>query len=231
VIVLGIETAGPTCSVALVSPETGCRQIEFEGSGRLGAELAPTVQRLLSEGNLGAASPPDLIAVDTGPGSYTGLRIGLAAAKGLAFAWGRPLIGIPTADALSAQGLEQAERVLCAMDASRGEVFAVLYTRSAGRLERQPWERLAPAEALVEALPKAVTGPTLVLGDAAHLLADPSQGIEASDVAWPTAERIARLALHLHMEGERQDALQLCPIYYRPNEAEEQRRKRKMRSA
>ena len=97
-IVLGIETAGDKGSVALVEPDAlgGPRvtQVVIESSRQLGAELAPTIQRLLRAAGLGPSRTPDLVAVDTGPGSYTGLRIGLAAAKALCWRFGLPLVGV-----------------------------------------------------------------------------------------------------------------------------------------
>jgi tRNA threonylcarbamoyladenosine biosynthesis protein TsaB len=216
-IVLGIETAGPHGSVALLEADRPLRQTVITATRQLGAELAPAIQRLLREAGLGPDHPPDLVAVDVGPGSYTGLRIGLAAAKGLAFAWGRPLIGIPTVDALEALAPPTAQ-LLCALDASRGQVYAAL--------RRKP----AAVEEL-DGLRARLTGPLLVVGDAAPLLVDPARGITAADpaLAWPTAEGIARLALARHLGGERQDALRLSPIYFHANEAEAARRKRSMK--
>lgn len=221
-IVLGIETAGPRGSVALLRADQPPRLIEFQSSRRLGAELAPAIQRLLKEAQLGADSPPDLVAVDTGPGSYTGLRIGLAAAKGLAFAWGRPLIGVPAVDAIAAQAPRDAERVLCALDASRGQIYTVLFTGGAPNQAT-----LQDAEVLCASL----TEPTFAIGDAASQLQGvPGVQVAPPELAWPDALRIAEAAWRLHLAGTRHDALRLSPIYYRPSEAEEQRRKRKMRA-
>ncbi|HBP22080.1 MAG TPA: tRNA (adenosine(37)-N6)-threonylcarbamoyltransferase complex dimerization subunit type 1 TsaB [Planctomycetes bacterium] len=227
-IVLGIETAGPRGSVALLRPDSAPVEVSFAARGTLGAELAPAIQRLLEDNGLGPDTPPDLVAVDTGPGSYTGLRIGLAAAKGLAFAWGRPLLGIPTVDALSAQAIEWAgeeRHVLCALDASRGEVYAAIYTREPEGL------RLSSPGSLYEPqqLDAQLQAQTLVVGDAAESLADAARGIVAAELAWPSAIRIAHLAQRRYLDGAREDALDMAPIYYRPNEAEEQRRKRNMK--
>ncbi|MGE0710273.1 MAG: tRNA (adenosine(37)-N6)-threonylcarbamoyltransferase complex dimerization subunit type 1 TsaB [Planctomycetota bacterium] len=224
---LGIETAGTQGSVALLRPDRPAREVVFATSRRLGAELAPAIQDLLEAEGLGPDTPPDLVAVDTGPGSYTGLRIGLAAAKGLAFAWGRPLVGVPAVDALSAQAAEQGveRQVLCALDASRGEVYAALYERQEGEL------RLVLPGALTEpqAISARLAAPTLVVGDAAAVVQDAARGIVAAPLLWPSALRVAQLGRRRFMEGVRDDALHLAPIYYRPNEAEEQRRKRNMK--
>jgi tRNA threonylcarbamoyladenosine biosynthesis protein TsaB len=226
-IVLGIETAGPLGSVALLRSGHPVRELTFGASRRLGAELAPTIQDLLEAEGLGPTTPPDLVVVDTGPGSYTGLRIGLAAAKGLAFAWGRPLVGVPTSDALGAQACEgqRATRVLCALDAARGEIYASLYECVGESLRLiEPGALFAP-----QALSERLKSPTLVVGDAASSLANKERGIVASELTWPTASRVALVGQQRYMAGARDNALDMCPIYYRPNEAEEQRRKRNMK--
>lgn len=228
-IVLGIETAGPHGSVALLEPDApgGAKvtQTVLTATRQLGAELAPTIQRMLRAAGLGPKRPPDLVAVDVGPGSYTGLRIGLAAAKGLAFAWGRPLLGIPAVDALEAQA-PQKGRVVVAMDASRGQVYAASFLRTPdGLVREQRPELFDPA-----ILRQAIAGPAVVVGDAAEQVADPDRGVVAApDVRWPTADTIARLAHARFAVGERQDALRLCPVYFHLSEAEETRRKRGMK--
>jgi tRNA threonylcarbamoyladenosine biosynthesis protein TsaB len=231
VIVLGIETAGPQGSVALVrSDGHPSRQIDFQSSRRLGAELAPAIQRLLKESGLGANTPPDLITVDTGPGSYTGLRIGLAAAKGLAFAWSRPLIGVPSTHALVFQVPSQTRRVLCALDASRGQIYAALFTRDDPVADFRA--TLAASLSSVDALSAELEEETYVIGDAAEQLSGVSAATVApAELAWPSATRIAEAGLRAHLDGDRHDALRLSPIYYRPSEADEQRRKRAMRAS
>lgn len=220
-IVLGIETAGPRGDIALLIDDQPPRTAQIASARSLGAELAPTILRLLKQAGV-KEQGPDLIGVDLGPGSYTSLRIGLAAAKGMAFGWSCPLLGISSTDAIVRQ-LPPAERVLCAIDASRGEVHAALY--AGGQPARgQLYETASVRTALLDR-------PTVVVGDAAEHLVDDAAGITAADptLAWPTAETIARMALERHLKGEVQDALKLCPSYFRPNEAEARRRKRGMR--
>lgn len=230
-IILGIETAGPTGSVALVDTVAGTtQQVLLPASRQLGADLAPVVARLLTGSGLGPDRAPDLVAVDLGPGSYTGLRIGLAAAKGLCFAWGRPLLGVPAVEALAEEAIGAgATDVVVAMDASRGQVHAARFAASADGVVRTVgadlWEPAALRAALL-----AGPVPTLV-GDAAAAVADPARGLVAAAPPWPTAERVARVAFARHCRGERDDALRLVPIYFHANEAEETRRKRSMKAA
>jgi tRNA threonylcarbamoyladenosine biosynthesis protein TsaB len=228
VIVLGIETSGPRAGVALIVGDR-TRERLFDAHRALGAELAPTIQAILDDEGLGPDSPPDLVAVDIGPGSYTGLRVGLAAAKGLAFAWGRPLVGVRAIDALAVQAPSAASRVLCAIDAQRGEVYHASYERKDGRPSQIGAPSLDEPGALARAL--AATGDLVVIGDAAQQVAAALAGtrrIETApeDLAWPTPRLIAELGRERHLAGIRDDALGLAPVYYRASEAEERRRKR-----
>ncbi len=224
-IVLGIETSGPKGGVALVTPK-GCAERRFDAQRSLGSELAPAIQALLDEAGLGPANPPDLVAVDLGPGSYTGLRVGLAAAKGLAFAWGRPLVGVHLVDALARQA-PQGGRIVCALDAQRGEVWHCVLERSGrdARLVGEP--RVSELSALAAALGQEEA---VLIGDAAGVVEKALSGralVRAPDeLAWPAPRLVAELGRERHLAGAREDAIALSPLYMRANEAEERRRKR-----
>ena len=226
-IILGIETAGPFGGISLLLPEEAPRRVQFESARQLGAKLAPTIQKMVKAAGLGPRNPPDLVAVDLGPGSYTGLRIGLAAAKGLAFAWGRPLIGIAAAELLHLQA--GVERSVCTFDASRGEVYATILRSTPQGLHTE----LEPGLFTPEALQEHLQQPATLLGDATDAFVDPERGLIPLDppLAWPDPVQIALRGRERYLEGLRCDSLHLGPIYFRANEAEEARRKRSMRSA
>ena len=84
----------------------------------------------------------------------------------------------------------------------------------------------------MESLRACLNEETYVIGDAAEQLSEFSAATLApAELAWPTATRIAEAGRRAHLEGDRHDALRLTPIYYRPSEADEQRRKRSMRAS
>lgn len=125
-LVLAIDTTGARCGAAVT--DAGGRVLAFRDPviGRGHAEqLMPIVEEALKEAGAGW---PDLarIAVSVGPGSFTGLRVGVAAARGLALALGIPAVGVATLEAL-AEPFRHAGPVLAAMDAKRGEVYLAVY--------------------------------------------------------------------------------------------------------
>lgn len=128
--VLGIDTATPYLSLALVdeaglSVASFCERVERDHAKRVLPELDMLLKRA-------GVSKPQLTGVGAGvgPGSYTGLRVGLATAKGLAAALGLPVRGGSTLAAIAAQSLGLGERGAAALDARRGNVYAAVFERT-----------------------------------------------------------------------------------------------------
>src|SRR5688572_2247124 len=162
----------------------------------------------------------DLFAVSTGPGSFTGLRVGIATMQGLAFAEEKPLVGISTFDALAAVG--GAARVATWVDAWRGEVFAALYEN--GR-EVEPPTVAAPGPILA----RLAGRPTTFVGDGAaiyrHEIRAALDGeAEMAEPAVPLlAGTIARLATAAARGGARPQPHAIRPLYVRRSDAERAR--------
>ena len=124
--ILCIETATTNCSVAIAhSGKTLAVKEDYNGSYSHAEKLHLFIQEILVENNL-KLSNLDAIAISTGPGSYTGLRIGVSAAKGLCFSLDIPLISVPTLTALANQ-VEQRGIVIPMLDARRMEVYAAVF--------------------------------------------------------------------------------------------------------
>lgn len=129
--ILMIETSTECCSVAL-SDGAGILAYRINETPRQhAAQLAPYIQQILAESGLTAAGL-DAVAVSEGPGSYTGLRVGVSTAKGLCFGAGKPLIGIDTLHILAMQAEACFDRIVPMVDARRMEVYAASFD-SAGR--------------------------------------------------------------------------------------------------
>jgi len=130
--ILCIETSTVNCSVALVNSETGVVLDVIEDPSTdysHGRQLHLFVQKLLKNHHLSGTSL-QAISVSAGPGSYTGLRIGISAAKGLCLAWNMPLISVSTLRAIAAPYLSKYDNVIVLQDARRMEVFAAIYGKS-----------------------------------------------------------------------------------------------------
>lgn len=158
----------------------------------------------------------DIYAVAIGPGSFTGLRVGIATMQGLAFATGKPLIGASALDALAQ--IADAPRVATWVDAWRGEVYAAVY-EDGREVESPSVER---PEAILARLGDR---PTLFIGDGAATYADAIRGRQLSttiaDPALPLlASTIARIAAHEASAGHRPSPHAIRALYVRRPDAE-----------
>jgi len=178
-----------------------------------GRDIAPSIEAVFAECRLPLAAV-DLLACDLGPGSYTGLRVGLAAAKGLALALRKPLVGVASLDAMADAALGRASILCPAIDAKWDQIYGAVYVDG-----RRTTEYLAekPAEFVAR-----IPNDALVFGDAleayGELFRDRPRG--PRDLWDPRPEAIARLGRRLHEQGVRHDAASLVPLYLRPTEAE-----------
>jgi tRNA threonylcarbamoyladenosine biosynthesis protein TsaB len=164
----------------------------------------------------------DLIAVGLGPGSFTGLRVGIATARGLSVSLGLPVRGVCTLDALARGVGEKAPGeapLLAVLDGWRGEVFAALYERDGGRL----WEpAVYRPETLAERLAELAAPPPAAGSGAVKFRAELAQtGVRIPDDADPVHRVAARHVCALAAaDGAEEDRDGLAPIYLRPPDAE-----------
>jgi tRNA threonylcarbamoyladenosine biosynthesis protein TsaB len=188
-IVLGLDTALGACSAAVVAQGQPLA-VRSEPMLRGHQErLALMVQEAMAEAGL-AFAQLDRIGVTVGPGSFTGLRVGLAFAKGLGLALGKPVVGVGALEALAASELE-ADLTLAAIDARRGQIY--LQAFSGGRAVMAP--DVLPAETAAARLAEFnPMGQTLIVGSGAPLL----EGLIAHALIIPRAApdplAVARLA-------------------------------------
>ena len=178
--VLAIDTALAACSAAVLDTEYGgIVASESLPMVRGHAEaLMPLLQRVMNQARMTFADI-DRIAVTTGPGSFTGLRVGIAAARGIALAADKPAVGLSTLSAYAAPHMAADERlpVVAAIDARHAHVYLKVFTPGAHTLTAP---RLAPLRDAVQAAAKA---PCCIVGSAAQIVA---AGLSADDAA-PTA--------------------------------------------
>lgn len=172
----------------------------------------------------------DLLAISKGPGSFTGLRVGVAAWKGLALSVGRPLIGVPTLDAMTRLGPFFSGFVCPLLDARMKEVFGAVYRFDAGRRSKVTPDLVCPVDDILNAL-DACEGPLFFLGDGAKLYQDrirarfPEISLFPGECVAPKASAVAREGAALWTSGAPSDAALLTPVYLRKSQAEEARKK------
>jgi tRNA threonylcarbamoyladenosine biosynthesis protein TsaB len=223
--ILALETSERTGSVAAAADGKLLAELQLHPGQRSGQSLAPAIATLLRHVGW---QPRDLnlVAVTTGPGSFTGLRVGVATAKVFAYAAGAHVLGINTLAAIAAATPENVGAVSVAIDAQRGDVVAQRFVRDGtGWLTREDESRLLPIGDWLANLPSgtAVTGPVLTKW------AQPlPPGIVLLDPTFwsPTAANVARLAHRDYLAGRRDDLWTLLPVYSRPSAAEEKWAKR-----
>jgi len=133
--ILAIDTSSTFGSVALVEGGTVIAEQKISRDSTHSERLMPAIEALLKDCNLGV-SEIDLFAVGSGPGSFTGLRVGVSTLKGLAWAVSRPVIGVSTLQALAMNIKEQDALICPVLDARKGQVYSALFMLSCGELER-----------------------------------------------------------------------------------------------
>ena len=165
--ILGIETSTRVCSVALVDADRVAVEYTLNIGVHHAERLVPMVCGVLEQVGKALADLSG-VAVASGPGSFTGLRIGMSTAKGLCAGAGLPLVAVPTLEALAYQAAPQNMPVCPMLDARRGQVYAGLFRRQDDQMVR-----LAPDEAIgAGELARKLPRPVLLVGEGAEAYRD-----------------------------------------------------------
>lgn len=224
--ILCIDSSTSLASIALADDETIIAESLFRSDKALSARLLPEIERMLDAMGL-TVGGIDLFACAVGPGSFTGVRAGVATIQGLALATGRPCVGFSTL-ALVAMNFPLASLPACPLlDARKNEVYAALYDCSVPLPSPIIDDCVMGPEAFLDKLTATTDTPVIFAGDGAvryreiivaqmgarALFAPPrhSTGHAANG---------AILALHAHQSGQDLEPGRLLPVYLRPSEAE-----------
>jgi len=223
-LLLAADTATPVCSVALCAREPGSSvpprllaEAHFDAGRRHAESLLDTMDATLQLAGV-AMEQIDLFAVACGPGSFTGLRIGVATWKGLAFALNRPLIAVPTLDAMTRLVPWSDGTVVCPMiDAKMSEIFASAYRIERGERVRLIEDAVLPPEKFLAQL----SGAPLCIGDGAWLYRDrilealPGALLPLAPGCAPRASALALEAYDRYDGGADTDPGLANPVYLR----------------
>ena len=225
--ILALESSAVAASAALCEDETLLGEYTLQNGNTHSETLLPLAEALLRSFSL-SADDVDLFAVSAGPGSFTGVRIGCATLKGLAFGTNKPCLGVSTLEAL-AQNLIGQDGLICpVMNARRGQVYTALFS-----CKDQALTRLLPDSAMaiteLDELLSQYEEPVMLVGD----------GYEITEAAMkhpirPTPHRlrpqsaysVAQVAKRMYDSGVRTDDISLVPVYLRPSQAERERTER-----
>lgn len=223
-LVLALETSTPQTSVALGTEQGVIASVVRSWTHGHAEIVAPSVEHLLrwSEVDLGQVGG---VAVGIGPGLFTGLRVGVATARGLAQVLGVPMVGIGSLDTIAFSVRHTRSRIAAAIDGKRGEVFYAFYRPVPGGVTRETEFAVGPPARLTAEL-VASGEETLVVGNGALLYrrdleeAGPRVEFASPSNAFPQAVSVMELAMHRFEREETTPPAEITPLYVRKSDAE-----------
>ena len=229
--ILALESSATACSAALTRDGELVAQ-NWQNSGLTHSRtLLPMAEDMLKNAEL-SLDKVDLFAVAHGPGSFTGIRIGVSTVKGLAWAADKPCVGVSTLEAMAWHGLAAGGLVCPVMDARRSQVYNALFQVENGKPVRLCEDRPIALSQLAEEL-QALNAPVFLVGDGAELAEKylREQAIPCTvapeNLRWQSAWGVAMAA----MDKTPGNADALLPVYLRLSQAERERQERLAREA
>jgi tRNA threonylcarbamoyladenosine biosynthesis protein TsaB len=218
---LAVDTTGAHGSVALVAEGELVALVGIRETGPRHAEsLLPTIENLLRRLSL-ELSQIDGFAVAVGPGSFTGLRIGIASVEGLAFATGKPAAGVSALEATAYRFRHLPGLLVAMIEAYRGEVYGAAYRWQSGALHLEVEPICATASEFLAMLPErpSIVGGTAIVRHR-EAIERSVAGARMADSSFFIAEEVARIGEAKLLAGGAAALGALTPIYIRPPEAE-----------
>ena len=221
-IVLAVDTATESCSVAIVNQSHILSEINLNPRQTHSKHLMPAIDHSLAMANLNASDLQGL-AVTRGPGSFTGLRIGISTVKGLAVALNLPLVSVSTLDALAMQAAAPGFLVCPVLDARKKEVYSATYRLCGGQVKQTgPESVMSP-----QTLSQSIDEPSIWVGSGATLYRDlllapekPKRFLAPQSQHLIRATTVAQLAMPALRSGQTMDVATFEPVYIRQSDAQ-----------
>ena len=221
-LVMGIDTSTTQGGVALLSGQGVICEYTLNIKATYSERLLPLIERALQDAGI-TLGQVEGFAVAVGPGSFTGLRIGLSTAKGLVVVGGQPLVGVSTLEAMAWTLPFCAHPVCPILDARKGEIYCALFRHEGDRLIRLMDDTATAPDRLLSRIQQ----PTVFLGDGLVVYEGLVQSQLKELALFPPlagrggrAAAVAELGRRRLLRGDRDDLIQLAPQYLRPSEAE-----------
>ncbi len=222
-LILGIETATHQVGCAIGGHEGVIALYESARDRRHVETLVPAIQFVTRQARIGL-DEIGAVAVDVGPGLYTGLRVGVAAAKAIAGALRVPMVGVPSLDLLALPLRYTNRTIVTVIDARRGELFYAFYRAVPGGVQRLSPHQVGKPDDLASEL-QAMGTDVLLVGDGARRYAsafEDLRGVELVEqwLAHPSAAPLVQLAHSYALREEFVNPWELEPVYLRRPDAE-----------
>jgi tRNA threonylcarbamoyladenosine biosynthesis protein TsaB len=219
--VLAIETSGHVGSIALAEGDAVFVEEQFPHGLKHAAEIVPMIDRLCRSRNW---SPKEIeqLYVSVGPGSFTGLRIGITLAKTLALATGVKLVAVPSVRVLAQNAPAEADHLIIVLDAKRDQIFTARFEREGAEWREREPAHLDSLTAMIERSPK----PIYLLGEGIpyhekFVPRDDGVLITPAELWRARAGAVAKIGAEMAAGGEFADPDRLTPLYIRKPEAQE----------
>ena len=228
VLILALDTSSPTGSLAVLRDEKVIGVVSTLAEETYSSRMFRHLEFLLRELSL-KLTDFDLFAVAAGPGSFTGLRVGLAAAKGWAEVYGKPVVGISVLEAIAAQSSSIATVLVAASDARRGEVYFGVYRRGKESLALEGEECVSRPEEFLQAIgARPGSSEFAIISPSPEALNGALSRIEMEHLPLPRVERVSNVLAPMIGQlgclrakcGDVADALTLDANYIRRTDAE-----------
>ncbi len=223
--ILAIDTSALTATAAILSKDMLTGEINTTTKLTHSQTIMPMIDELLKKVSLDITDI-DLFACSEGPGSFTGLRIGIGTIKGLAYGLGKPVVGVSTLEAL-AHNIDVTELIICPiMDARRGQVYNGLYRYNGYMLECITEPRALSIEELCEEL----TEKTIFVGDGVNVHKEKIKDLLGENAVFASPQNLLQRAgsvAYAALNKEAVSAENLTAVYLRKPQAEREREERK----